>query len=114
MPVRLQPTSTIIANLGCDPTGRVQKFFQNTCYKRMDKYVPKDIGNLRTNVDLSNPTKIVYESPYALAQYYGIVNGKPVQNYTTDGTGPYWDKRMWTAEGQDVVREMQNYIRRRK
>ena len=45
MPVRLKPTSTIVADLGCDPNGRVQKFFQSTCYKRMDKYVPKDIGN---------------------------------------------------------------------
>jgi len=26
------------------------------------------------------------------------------------GTGPYWDKRMWSAEGQIVVREVQNYV----
>ena len=115
MPVKMQPTSKIKARLGIEPNGRVQKFFQNTCYKHMDKYVPKDEGNLRTNVDLSNPTQIVYESkPYAEIQYYGIINGKPIpeDHYTTPGTGPYWDKRMWSAEKQDVVREVQNYINR--
>ena len=68
MPVKMQPTSVIKANLGIEPNGRVQKFFQNTCYKHMDKYVPADQYDLRNNVDLSNPTQIVYESPYAHAQ----------------------------------------------
>lgn len=114
MPVKLKPTSQIIARLGLEPNGRVQKFFQNTCYKHMDKYVPKDEGNLRINVDLSDPTKIIYQSPYAEYQYYGIRNDgtRPVQNYTTPGTGPYWDKRMVSAEMQDVVKEVQDYIGR--
>ena len=110
MAVKMQPTSVIKAHLGIEPNGRVQKFFQNTCYKHMDKYVPMDEGDLRTNVDLSNPTQIVYESPYAHAQYIGIVNGSEVKNYTTPGTGPYWDKRMVSAEMQDVVKEVQNYV----
>lgn len=48
----------------------------------MDKYVPKDIGNLRDNVD-KGVNYITYESPYAHAQYIGEVNGSPVRNYTT-------------------------------
>lgn len=114
MPVNLKPTSTIIADLGCDPNGRVQKFFQNTCYKHMDKYVPRDIGNLRTNVDLSNPAKIIYYSPYARYQYYGQRDdgSHKVVNYTTPGTGTYWDRRMWSVEKDQVVQEVQDYIRR--
>ena len=111
MPVKMKPTSVIKARLGINPSGKVQKFFQNTCYKHMDKYVPADEYNLRTNVDLSNPTQIVYESPYAHAQYVGYTKG-PVQNYTTPGTGPYWDKRMVSAEMQDVVKEAQDYVNR--
>ena len=116
MPVKLRPVSEIKARIGIEPNGKVQRFFQQTCYRRMDKYVPQDLGNLRTIVDLSNPNYIVYESEYALYQYKGIREDgtHKVQNYTTPETGPYWDKRMWTAEGQDVVREIQNYIRRRK
>lgn len=111
MPVKMQPTSVIKARLGLEPNGRVQKFFTNTCYKHMDKYVPKDEGNLRTIVDIQ-PNSITYESPYARYQYYGEREdgSHKVINYTTPGTGPYWDKRMISAEMQDVVKEVQNYI----
>lgn len=114
MPVKLKPTSTIKARLGIEPNGRVQKFFTNTCYKHMDKYVPKDEGNLRTIVDVES-NSITYESPYARYQYYGVredgthkVNPK---NYTTPGTGTYWDKRMLSAEKRDVIREVKNFIK---
>ena len=111
MPVKMQPTSVIKARLGIEPNGRVQKFFTNTCYKHMDKYVPKDEGNLRTIVDIQSNT-ITYEMPYAKYQYYGMREDGThvVKNYTTPGTGPYWDKRMVSAEMQDVVNEVQNYI----
>ena len=114
MPVKIQPTSIIKARLGIEPNGKVQKFFQQTCYKHMDKYVPMDEGNLRINVDLSDPTVIIYESPYARYQYYGIREDgtHKVKNYTTPGTGPYWDKRMVSAEIQDIVGEIQNFINR--
>jgi hypothetical protein len=105
----LKPISEIKANLGIEPNGRTQKFFTNTCYRHMDKYVPKDTGNLRTIVNIEADS-ITYESPYAHAQYIGEVNGGQVKNYTTPGTGPYWDKRMVSAEMQDVVREVQAYI----
>ena len=111
MSVKMQPTSEIIAHLGLDVNGRVQRFFQETCYKLMDKYLPKRDGNLRNVVDLSDPAKIVYEMPYAHAQYVGYTKG-PVRNYTTPGTGPYWDKRMVSAEISDIVNEVQNYVRR--
>ena len=74
----------------------------------MDKYVPKDIGNLR-NIVTRTANSITYEAPYAHAQYVGFTKG-PVRRYTTPGTGPYWDKRMWSAEGNIVVREVQNKV----
>ena len=111
MPVKMQPTSQIKARLGIEPNGRVQKFFTNTCYKHMDKYVPMDNGDLRTNVDIQ-PDNITYESPYARYQYYGIREDgtHEVKNYTTPGTGTYWDKRMVSAEMKSVVKEVQDYI----
>lgn len=111
MSVKLKPTSQIKARLGIEPNGRVQKFFTNTCYKHMDKYVPQDNGDLRTIVDIQ-PNSITYESNYARYQYYGVREDgtHKVKNYTTPGTGPYWDKRMVSAEMQDVVKEVQDYI----
>ena len=113
MAVKLKPTSVIKARLGIEPNGRVQKFFTNTCYKHMDKYVPYREGFLRSNVDIQSDS-ITYESPYARYQYNGISkSGKPL-NYTTPGTGDHWDERMKSAEMQDVVKEVQEYIGGRK
>ena len=114
MQVKMQPTSVIIAKLGLNYNGKVHKFFQNACYKAMDKYVPMDEGNLRTIVDLSNPSYIIYEVPYARYQYYGMRDDgtRKVVNYTTPGTGPYWDKKMWNVEGKRIVNEVQEYVNR--
>lgn len=78
----LEPISTIKVRLGIEKNGRVQRFLTNTCRKHMDKYVPKDTGDLRLIVD-EQPDSITYQSPYAHAQYVGIVHGSPVRNYTT-------------------------------
>lgn len=78
----LRPISEIKANLGIETNGRVQKFFTDTCYRHMDKYVPKDTGVLREVVNIQADS-ITYQSPYAHAQYVGIVNGGQVRNYTT-------------------------------
>lgn len=86
----LKPVSEIKANLGIEPNGRVQKFFTNTCYRYMDKYVPKDTGVLREVVNIQ-PESITYQSPYAHAQYVGYTKG-PVRNYTTP--------RNWSILGQ--------------
>lgn len=114
MPVKLKPTSVIKARLGLEPNGRVQKFFTNSCYKHMDKYVPmSDLpskGDLRTIVDIQ-PDSITYKRPYAHAQYVGFTKG-PVKNYTTPGTGPYWDKRMVSVEMKTIIKEVQAYANR--
>lgn len=59
----------------------MQAFFTDTCYKHMDKYVPKDTGNLRNIVD-KGVDYITYEVPYAHAQYVGFTRG-PLRKYTT-------------------------------
>ena len=111
--IKFQPTRKIIANLGLEPNGRVQKYFTNTCYRYMDKYVPMDNGELRTVVTIGS-NYIDYEMPYAFYQYMGHWEdgSHQVHNYTTAGTGPYWDRKMWTAEGENVVYEVQNYFER--
>ena len=113
MDIKLNPTSKIKARLGIESNGRVQKFFTNTCYKHMDKYVPMDEGNLRINANIQSDS-ITYESPYARYQYHGMREDGThvVKNYTTAGTGPYWDKRMWSAEKKEVVDEVQKYVNR--
>ncbi len=113
--VKLKATSVIEANLGIQEGGPAHYFFTETCYKHMNKYVPmSDLpsrGDLRTIVDLQTDS-ITYEVPYAEYQYYGMRKDGThvVRNYTTPGTGPYWDKRMVSAEMPTIVKEVQNYI----
>lgn len=113
--LNLKPVSVIQAELGIEPNGRVQRFFTNTCYRYMDKYVPMDYGDLRTDVDIGSDY-IAYEVPYAYYQYYGQredgTHKINPENYTTPGTGPYWDRQMVSAEMQDVVKEVQMFVDR--
>ena len=109
MPVKLNPPIVIKTRLGLQSKGPVEAFAASTCAKHMNKYVPMRDGNLRQYKIEQN--KIVYDSPYAHAQYVGYTKGQ-VQNYTTPGTGPYWDERMKSAEMPDVIREVQAFINR--
>lgn len=113
MPVRMKPTSQIVASLGLEPTGRIQKFFTHTCRIHMDKYVPYDTGTLANTVD-ERDTYIIYDQEYAKVVYYGVREGKEL-NYKTDKhllAGPYWDKRMVSAEMNDIIEEVQARIGR--
>lgn len=105
----LNPTSTIKISLGIQPNGRVQKFFTHECRRRMDKYVPMDTGMLRDNVRESSDY-IEYNQPYANYQYKGVSTNGKAFNYTTPGTGSYWDKKMMSAEGQQLVETVQRYV----
>ena len=90
--------------------GEAQAFLTQTVRKHMDKYVPMDKGDLRTNISLT-PNTITYEMPYAHAQYVGFTTGF-VRHYTTPGTGSYWDRRMLTAESNEIKKELVNYMTR--
>ena len=122
MPVKLKPTSEIKARLGLEPNGKVQKFFTQTCAIHMDKYVPMDEGTLAGSViNNGQPTSnvrtnyIVYDTPYARYQYYGVREDGThrIKHYSTEKhllAGSYWDKRMVSAEMNEVVKEVQDYI----
>ena len=108
MQIHLNPAKKIKARLGLDANGPVQAFFTQTCYKAMDKYVPLRDNSLRQNVDIGKDY-ITYESPYAHAQYVGYTKG-PVKHYTTPGTGPKWNKRMWSVEKDIILKQVENKI----
>jgi hypothetical protein len=113
MAVKIAPISVIKANLGLEPNGRVQKFFTQTCAIHMDKYVPYDEGNLADYRIEDN--KVIYQQPYAQYQYYGISKSGNPLHYNPDmhpQASSYWDIKMWSAEKDDVIKEVQDYIRR--
>lgn len=70
--------------------------------KDMEKYVPLKFGVLRDDSEIT-PNRLSYNSVYARAQFYGTNdNGKTkFQNYTTEGTGPRWDKKAKSDHMED-------------
>ena len=139
--MKLKPVSTIKADLGINPNGKVQKFFTERCAEYMDKYVPFDTGALSSYV--IEGTNIVYQQPYAHYMYIGDVMGPNIpimesgtitgwfspkgkaKHYTGKKidysasvqrghtyAGAYWDKRMWSAEKEKIIKEVQDYVNR--
>lgn len=142
MSVSLKPISTIKANLGLQPNGPVQKFFTETCARYMDNYVPFRDGNLANyyiegddkivynqpyahymyigkvmgpNVPIKNEDGIItgWFSPIKPKYYTGkdIDYSQSIARGHTYA-GPYWDKRMWSAEKNKIIKEVQDYINR--
>ena len=71
---------------------RGQYALANQAMSDMEQFVPKDQGHLRDSVHATaDGSQITYAMPYAKAQFYGIINGHPVHNYTTPGTTKRWD-----------------------
>lgn len=112
MSVRINSFDKIVKRLNIQEGGPAHAFFTETCYKKMDKFVPMKNGDLRTNVNLQVDS-ITYESPYASYQYFGRRKDgtRVISNWTTPGTGPYWDKKMKSAEMKDIVKEVGKYVR---
>lgn len=112
MPVYID-LSKIKKNLKLD--GRTQAFLTSTVAKHMQPYVPysgdgDNRYHLNEEVTLT-PNTITYEMPYAHAQYVGFTTGL-VTHWTTPGTGPYWDKRMLSAEANEIKKELVDFMRR--
>lgn len=77
-----------------DNVKRGQYALVNQAMSDMTQFVPKDRPEepLRQSVHTtSDSSKIIYSTPYAKAQFYGIINGYPVHNHTTPGTTKRWD-----------------------
>jgi hypothetical protein len=85
--------------------GDTQLFLANTCFRRMQKYVPFDTGTLSTHATV-RPRSVTYEEQYAHKQYT-TNKGKGIR-------GKYWDKRMVSAEKELVVKEVEAYAKKMK
>ena len=95
----------IIDKYGMQENGDTQLFLANTCFRRMQKYVPFETGALSTTVTV-RPGSVTYEQPYAHKQYT-TNKGKGIR-------GKYWDKRMVSAEKELIVKEVEAYAKKMK
>lgn len=118
MSVELKNFDEIIKDYGLEENGPAQYYFAGRCRARMNaRYVPEDTGVLHdTSLVDSTDCAIIYYQPYAGYQYYGQRKDgtHEITHWSKPGTGPYWDKLMLSAEGNELVQDMQDYIDGRK
>jgi hypothetical protein len=100
----------IISKFGLEHEGQTRLYAANRAFIRMHKYTPRDTNTMATTATIK-PGSITYEEEYAIYQYKGYTKG-PVEHYTTPGTGKYWDRKMWSAEGNKLAKEVSNYMKR--
>lgn len=77
--VNMKPVNTILAKLGVDKNGDVQRFVTNTINRRITRYMPYRSGVLSTKSKyIRSPTEIEVLSPYAKIMYFGEIMVDPV------------------------------------
>lgn len=95
----------IISKFEMQQGGKTQLFLANTCFRRMQKYVPFETGALSTTATI-RPGSVTYEQPYAHKQYT-TNKGKGIR-------GKYWDRKMVNNEKELVVQEVEAYAKKMK
>ncbi len=127
--VNINEPMRIISAHGLDENGLVVAHLRNTVDRFCNPFIPFKKGNLRRQKTYPNNYSIKYISPYAKYHYHGKLmlnaNGSSWAkkgeskfltntdlNYHTPGTGPHWDRLMMQRRGNDVTKDLQNFIKR--
>ena len=127
--VKMNPVNKIIKDHGLDKDGRVVRHLRDTADRLMMPYIPGGAGGQLAKLKTyPSNHEIKYTSPYAHYQYTGKAmvaengsawakkgekkhySGKKLK-YHTSGTGPKWDKLMMQRRKNDLVKDVENYIK---
>lgn len=121
----MTPVRDVLYNMGLNPGGDAQQQLTHEVSRRMTRYMPYRSGALSTKLKtVSGPSEITVEGPYARYQYYGMamaghaprhVTDRPLNYDTTKNplAGPYWDRRLMAEEGEQIGKDLAEYITRR-
>lgn len=92
---------------------RAQYVLANNAMADMDQFVPYLRGHLADSAHLDGKNTIVYTTPYARAQFYGVVNGSPVKNYTRSGhpqATKRWDLKAKSLYGREWAEKVKQSL----
>lgn len=123
--IKINDANKILKDHGLNQDGRVMQYLTTTADRLMNPFVPMQNGVLRRLKTYPSTTKIKYTSPYAHYQYKGLkakgasrpkgikrkISNEKL-NYHTPGTGPEWEKLMMEKKGKELIKDVQNYIKR--
>ena len=137
--VEFLPVGVIKTKLGINAGGEAHAYFTERCATHMDKYVPATNELNLASSERHTADEIIYPGPYAHYMYEGKVMGpnipiiengiitgwwsKAPKYYTGEEiqyskeTHPlatsHWAEKMWSAEREDIEKEVADYIRSR-
>lgn len=137
--IEIHSSKQIIKDHGLDEDGRVTRHLRDEADRLMNPFVPFESGNLRRLKAYPSTSQIKYTSPYAYYQYKGDeyispklgVSGVPVKNdrwwspkgekkkksgkklkHHTPGTGPEWEQLMMSKKKNELIKDIQNFIKK--
>ena len=137
--IQMNPINKILKDHGLDKDGRVIRRIRDTSDRLMMPFIPGGSGGQLAKLKTyPKNNEIKYTSLYAKYQYYGKmyisptlgVSGIPLKSgrwwspkgeiktptskklkYHTSGTGAKWDKLMIQRRKNDLVKDVENYIK---
>ena len=134
----------LIRKKGLDADGSLQKFHTHNVNRRIGKYMQHLTGTMETKLKFVNgPSEIVVLGPYAKMHYYGKIMIDPKINaagfMTPEGwrsrrgsvkvltdrdmkptrtfnpqAGPFWDRALVAAEGEEMKEDLLQFIDHRR
>ena len=101
-----KPVNQLLAERGLQKGGKVQKFIDSECIRRMAPYTPFRTGMLIRSATLGTVIGsgiIKQNAPYARQNYYHNA-GRGTQGTASGGLrGRKWFKRMKSAHGKSIL-----------
>lgn len=107
--IKMDDTQKILLKRALNKNGEAQVKFTHEVAKECNNYIPYDTGRLKDMMVELQPTKIIYNAPYARKQFYNNKgNGK--QGLSQGGLrGKRWDRRMWIDKGGTIIQSIASF-----
>lgn len=127
--IKIDNSNKIEKRLGINEEGSAQFFLRNEFDRFMDPYIPFNDGPLKNHKTYPNAHSIKYISPYSHYHYIGNlflasngsswaklgekknITGVSLKYSGSPKRGPQWDKRMYADRKDDILRDLNRFIR---
>lgn len=108
--IQMESTKKILLKRYLNKNGEAQVKFTQEVAKECNNYIPLKTGRLKDMMIELQPSKIVYNAPYAKKQYY-TNKGLGIQGTSKGGLrGKQWAKRAWIDHGDEIVKSIANFV----
>lgn len=107
--LKMNDTQKILLKRYLNKNGEAQVKFTQEVAKECNNYIPFNTGRLKDMMIELQPSKIIYNAPYARKQFYNN-KGNGTQGLSQGGLrGKRWDIRCWTDKGDTIVQSIASF-----